>query len=150
MLSCCILDTASMPPLRQVFDRNIHDFKTSLFGALIEGMKQWMSQTEVVSGYVFEPQRKALDIFKCECAARQEAHVATLTVHPAYTWLYPELLSQLARIAQDLPPCPLQLVSADYQPERRVFGEIGANRVEHTLMMSRSVWHKLRSLSLFL
>jgi len=64
------LDTASMPPLvRQVFDR--HDFKTSLFGALIEGMKQWMSQTEVVSGYVFEPQRKAtMDIFKCECAAR--------------------------------------------------------------------------------
>jgi len=60
-----------MPPLvRQVFDRNIHDFKTSLFGALIEGMKQWMSQTEVVSGYVFEPQRKAaIDIFKCECAA---------------------------------------------------------------------------------
>jgi len=28
------LDTASMPPLvRQVFDHNIHDFKTSLFGA---------------------------------------------------------------------------------------------------------------------
>jgi len=107
---------------------------------LIEGMKQW-SQTEVVSGYVFEPQRKAAIGYFQECAARQEAHVATLTVHPAYTWLYPELLSQLARIAQDLPPCPLQLVSADYQPEREEYLEqIGANRVEHTLMMSRSVW----------
>jgi len=88
--------------------------------------------------------RQQLDIFKCECAARQEeAHVATLTVHPAYTWLYPELLSQLARIAQDLPPCPLQLVLRTTSQTRRVFKQIGANRVEHTLMMSRSVWHKL-------
>ncbi len=142
------LDTASMPPLvRQVFDRNTHDFKTSLFGALIEGIKQWMSQTEVVSGYVFEPQRKAaIGYFQVRmCRKGLQPHVASLTVHPAYTWLYPELLSQLARIAQDLPPQALQLASADYQPEREEYLEqIGANRVEHTLMMSRSVWHKLR------
>ncbi len=142
------LDTASMPPLvRQVFDRNTDDFKTSLFGALIEAMKQWMSKTEVVSGYVFEPQRKAaIGYFQVRlCRKGEDPHVAQLTVHPAYTWLYPELLSQLARIAQDVPPQALQLASADYQPEREEYLEqIGAKRVEHTLMMSRSVWHKLR------
>jgi len=142
------LDTASMPPLvRQVFDRTTDDFKTSLVGGLIEGVKQWMSQTEVVSGYVFEPQRKAaIGYFQVRmCRKGRQPHVATLAVHPAYTWLYPELLSQLARIAQDLPPQSLRLASADYQPEREEYlQQIGANRIEHTIMMSRSVWHKLR------
>lgn len=142
------LDTASMPPLvRQVFDRNTDDFKTSLVGAVLEGMKQWMSKTEVVSGYVFEPQRKAaIGYFQVRmCRKGQKPHEAILTVHPAYTWLYPELLSQLARITQDLPPQSLQLASADYQPEREEYlQQIGAQRVEHTLLMSRSVWHKLR------
>jgi len=142
------LDTASMPPLvRQVFDRNTDDFKTSLFGGLIEGIKQWVSRTEVVSGYVFEPQRKAaIGYFQVRlCRQGQQPHVAQLTVHPAYTWLYPELLSQLARIVRDLPSQALRLASADYQPEREEYLEqIGAERVEHTLMMSRSVWHKLR------
>lgn len=142
------LDTASMPPLvRQVFDRDTHDFKTSLFSAVIEGIKQWRTKTEVVSGYVFEPQRKAaIGYFQVRLYRNgQKPHVATLTVHPAYTWLYPELLSQLARLAQDLPPQALQLASADYQPEREEYlKQIGANRIEHTLLMSRSVYHKLR------
>lgn len=142
------LDTASMPPLvRQVFDRNTDDFKTSLFGGLLAGVKQWMSQTEVVSGYVFEPQRKAaIGYFQVRmCRKGQEPHVAALTVHPAYTWLYPELLSQLARITQDIPPQSMHLASADYQPEREEYlKQIGAKPSEHTLMMSRSVWHKLR------
>ncbi len=39
----------------------------------------------------------------------------------------------------------LQLASADYQPEGEEYLEqIGANRIEHTLVMSRSVWHKVR------
>jgi len=142
------LDTASMPPLvRQVFDRQTQDFKTSLFGALIDALKQWVSKTEVVSGYLFEPQRKAaIGYFQLALDRKgQQPHVATLTVHPAYTWLYPELLSQLARIAQDVPKQPLQLVSADYQPEGEEYLEqIGAHRREHTLIMSRSVWHKVR------
>lgn len=142
------LDTAAMPPLvRQVFDRNTEDFKTSLLGGIIDGMKQWMSQIEVVSGYVFEPQRKAaIGYFQVRlCRRGGKVHEATLTVHPAYTWLYPELLSQLARIAQDFPPQSLQLASADYQPEREEYlQQIGAHRIEHTLLMSRSVWHKLR------
>jgi len=142
------LDTASMPPLvRQVFDRNADDFKTSLIGGLVEGIKQWLSKTEVVSGYVFEPQRKAaIGHFQVRlCRRGCQPHEATLTVHPAYTWLYPELLTQLARIAQDFPPQALRLASADYQPEREEYlQQIGADRIEHTLMMSRSVWHKLR------
>lgn len=142
------LDTASMPPIvRQVFDRNGDDFKTSLFGTLTEAVKQWVTKTEVVSGYVFEPQRKAaIGYFQLKLDRKgQQPHLATLTVNPAYTWLYPELLSQLARIAQDFPPQTLHLTSADYHPEREEYLErIGASRVEHTLMMSRSVWHKQR------
>lgn len=142
------LDTASMPPLvRQVFDRNTRDFKTSLFGALTDAVKQWLTKMEVVSGYVFEPQRKAaIGYFQVQLDRKGEVpHVATLTVHPAYTWLYPELLSQLARIAEDFPQQGLQLASSDYQAEREEYLEqIGAKRIEHTLVMSRSVWHKLR------
>lgn len=142
------LDTASMPPLvRQVFDRNTRDFKTSLLGALADAVKQWITKTEVVSGYVFEPQRKAaIGYFQVQLNRKGETpHVATLTVHPAYTWLYPEMLSQLARIVQDFPDQGLQLASSDYQAEREEYLErIGAKRIEHTLVMSRSVWHKLR------
>ena len=142
------LDTASMPPLvRQVFDRHIQDFKTSLASALIDGFRQWVNCTEVVSGYVFESQRKAaIGHFQLTLSRDgSKAHTANLTVHPAYTWLYPELLAQMARIAADVPPQALQLTSADYQPEREEYlGKLGAERIEHTLMMSRSVWHKLR------
>ncbi len=144
----CQLDTAAMPPLlRQVFDRHIQDFQSSLLSAIVEGVKQWLTRTEVVSGYVFEPQRKAaIGYFQMQLSRDGKTpHTAQLTVHPAYTWLYPELLSQMARIAQDLPPQTLQLASADYQPEREEYLEqIGAQRIEHTLLMSRSVWHKLR------
>jgi ribosomal protein S18 acetylase RimI-like enzyme len=142
------LDTASMPPIvRQVLDRNADDFKTSLFGVLTQAFKQWMTKTEVVSGYVFEPQRKAaIGYFQVKLDRKgEQPYVATLTVNPAYTWLYPELLAQLAKIAQDFPPQSLHLTSADYHPEREEYLErIGASRVEHTLMMSRSVWHKQR------
>lgn len=142
------LDTASMPPLvRQVFDRHTHDFKTSVFGVLCDAFKQWLTKTEIVSGYVFEPQRKAaIGYFQVQLDRKgKNPHIATLTVHPAYTWLYPELLSQLARIAQDFPQQGLQLASSDYQPEREEYLErIGAKRIEHTLIMSRSVWHKIR------
>jgi hypothetical protein len=78
-------------------------------------------------------------------ASNNSAHGAELTVHPAYTWLYPELMAQLARSCQYLPNQPLQLISADYQPEREeYFQQIGAQRVKHSLLMSRSVWYKLR------
>ncbi|MDY6807103.1 MAG: GNAT family N-acetyltransferase [Cyanobacteriota bacterium] len=142
------LDTASMPPqVRQVFDRHIQDFKSSFLTALVEGFRQSMDRTEVVSGYVFEPQRKAaIGYFQLQLSKDGEKnHKALLTVHPAYTWLYPELLAQMARMTGDFPAQSLQLASADYQPEREAYLEqVGAERVEHTLLMSRSVWHKLR------
>lgn len=142
------LDTVSMPPLlRQVFDRHILDFKTSFIQAVVDAIKQWLSHSEQVSGYVFEPQRKAaIGYFQVQLSRDGcQPHVAELTVHPAYTWLYPELLSQMAHLAQEFGPQSLRLASADYQPEREAYLEkIGAQRVEHTLLMSRSVWHKLR------
>ncbi|MGA7933000.1 MAG: GNAT family N-acetyltransferase [Kovacikia sp.] len=142
------LDTASMPPLvRQVFDRHILDFKTSLIRSLLEGLKHWLNHTEMVSGYVFESQRKAaIGYFQIQlCRDGSQPHQAELTVHPAYTWLYPELTSQMARIVQDLPAQSLQLASSDYQPEREEYLQrLGATRISHTLMMSRSVWHKVR------
>lgn len=142
------LDTAAMPPLvRQVFDRHIKDFKTELFGFVLSGLRRWISQTEITSRYVFEPQRKAaIGYYKLRLAGNEaQPHIAQLTVHPAYTWLYPELLTQMAQLTQDKPANALHLISADYQPEREEFLEqLGAERLDHTLMMSRSVWHKLR------
>jgi len=149
------LDTVSMPPLlRQVFDRQIHDFKTNLVQTVIGKVKAWLQQKQSVSNYVFETQRKAaIGYYRLSSNQDRQAlgsdepqiHQAELTVHPAYTWLYPELMAQLARACQYLPTQPLQLISADYQPEREeYFQQIGAVRVKHSLLMSRSVWHKLR------
>ena len=149
------LDTVSMPPLlRQVFDRQIHDFKTNLVQTMVGKVKEWLQQKQSVSNYVFETQRKAAIGYyrlslnqdrQSSVSEEPQAHRAELTVHPAYTWLYPELMAQLARACQYLPNQPLQLVSADYQPEREeYFQQIGAVRVKHSLLMSRSVWHKLR------
>ncbi len=149
------LDTVSMPPLlRQVFDKQIHDFKTNIAQTMVGKFTGWMQQKQSVSNYVFETQRKAaIGYYHLSLNhdrqllgdENQQPHRAELTVHPAYTWLYPELMAQLARSCQDLPSQPLQLVSADYQPEREeYFQQIGAVRVKHSLLMSRSVWHKLR------
>ncbi len=142
------LDTASMPPLvRQVFDRHIQDFKTGFLRGLIDNIQQWLEQTEIVSAYVFEPQRKAaIGYFNIKLSRDgNRVHEAQLTVHPAYTYLYPELLCQMARIVQNFPKQSLKLTSADYQPEREEYlVQIGGQRIEHTLLMSRSVWHKLR------
>ncbi|MCY7275874.1 MAG: GNAT family N-acetyltransferase, partial [Phormidesmis sp. CAN_BIN44] len=110
-------------------------------------VRQLFSRTEFVSGYVFEPQRKAaIGYFQVQlCRDGSQPHVAQLTVNPAYTWLYPELMAQMARVTQEVPAQALQLSSSDYQPEREEYLErIGADRIAHTLVMSRSVWHKLR------
>ncbi|GAB4535563.1 MAG: GNAT family N-acetyltransferase [Pleurocapsa sp.] len=156
------LDCISMPPLlRQVFDRHVDDFKTSLIQVAVGQIRQWLNQTDVVSGYVFEPQRKvAIGYLKLESSQDgSRPHKAQLTVNPAYTWLYPKLIAQMAQIVQKLTEKQqnkggkasklnnqyLEIVSADYQPEREEYlNKIGANPVEHTLLMSRSVWHKIR------
>ncbi|AOY79486.1 GNAT family N-acetyltransferase [Moorena producens JHB] len=142
------LDTASMPPIvRKVFDRHIQDFQTSMSRKIIDSLWQWLNHTEVISAYVFEPQRKvAVGYFRLRlCRDGNRTNSAELTVHPAYNYLYPELLSQIARIAQKLPSQSLNLATADYQAEQEEYlAQLGAERIEHTLLMSRSVWHKLR------
>ena len=154
------LDCVSMPPLlRQIFDRDVHDFKTGFVESTIVKILQWLGKTEEFKGYIFEPQRKAAIGYFQLRSYPDESHdyQAKLTVNPAYTWLYPELIVHMAQIAyksaaksskiDDL-TCSLpslELVSADYQPEREEFlNEIGASPTEHTLLMSRSVWHKIR------
>jgi len=142
------LDTMAVPPLvRQVYDRHVVDFKTGMFDGLTGSFKRWLGHTESVKGYVFEPQRKAaIGYFEVKlCRNASQPHTAELTVHPAYTWLYPELLSQMARVTRAFPEQPLYLTSADYHAEREEYlQQVGATRTEHTLLLSRSVWHKLR------
>lgn len=87
------LDTASMPPLvRQVFDHQIQDFKTQAIEVMTTSLDRWRKQTETVSAYVFEHQRKAaIGYFKLAIVKDgQQPHQADLMVHPAYTWLYPD------------------------------------------------------------
>lgn len=142
------LDTAAMPPLvRQVFDQQIQDFKVEPLQGVAATAWQWMQRIDRLCGYVFEPQRKAA-IGRFELTACRDAHQchsAELTVHPAYTWLYPELISHMARLLQGYPAAPLRITSRDYQPEREDYlTQIQANPVNRTLMLSRSVWHKVR------
>ena len=154
------LDCVSMPPLlRQIFDRDVHDFKTGFVEATVIKILQWLGKSEDFKGYIFEPQRKAaIGYFQLRSYPDEpNAYQAKLNVNAAYTWLYPELIVHMAQIAyksaakssnvEDL-TCSLpslELVSADYQPEREEFlNGIGASPVEHTLLMSRSVWHKIR------
>lgn len=142
------LETASMPPqLRQVFDHQIQDFRTRSIAGLRSQLRRWLGQSESVSAYVFEPQRKAaIGYFSLRLSQDAgQPNRAKLTVHPAYTWLYPELMIQMAQVLQGSSNPTLQLASLDYQPERESYlREIDATEVEHTVMMSRSVWHKVR------
>jgi hypothetical protein len=96
---------------------------------------------------VYEPERRtAIGYFNLKLdRTGQQPHVAKLTVHPAYTWLYPELMAKMAQLTQAYPPQALALASTDYQPEREEFLlKLGAQEVERTLLMSRSVWYKVR------
>jgi hypothetical protein len=143
------LDTAAMPPfVRQVFDRHVQDFQRSFIRSIMANVKIQLNQQEWLNGYVFEPQRKAAIGYFSICRNRvaSEPHGAQMTVHPAYTWLYPELLAHLAHLSQQAcSSASMSVVSADYQPEREDYLEqVGAERMEHTLMLSRSVWHKVR------
>ncbi|MEM0979701.1 MAG: GNAT family N-acetyltransferase [Cyanobacteria bacterium P01_H01_bin.58] len=142
------LDTAAMPPLvRQVFDQQIQDFKVEPLQDIAEKIRQRMHRVHHICGYVFEPQRKAaIGRFELTaCRDLRQCHTAELTVHPAYTWLYPEIISHMARLLANYPAMPLRITSHDYQAEREDYLNcIRANPVNRTLMLSRSVWHKVR------
>jgi len=142
------LETVSIPPLvRQVLDYQIQDFKVTVTDKLTNRFTHWVGKEETVVAYVFEPQRKtAIGYFEIKlCRGQSKPHVAKLTVHPAYTWLYPEMMAQMAGVVQKFPGQPMHIMSLDYQTEREEYlKQIGALEIEHTLMMSRSVWHKVR------
>ncbi|XGB40943.1 MAG: N-acetyltransferase [Nodosilinea sp. LVE1205-7] len=142
------LNTAAMPPqVRQVFDQQIQDFQVNLVGTFSATLDRLIHRLETVSTYVFEQQRKAaIGQFKLTIARDgRQPHRVELTVHPAYTWLYPELIVQMAKILQPFPSQALHLVSFDYQPEREeCLTQMQATPGYHTLLMSRSVWHKVR------
>ncbi|NJK33605.1 MAG: GNAT family N-acetyltransferase [Oscillatoriales cyanobacterium SM2_2_1] len=146
------LDTAAMPPqVRQVYDLGVQDFRSHLFTRMVRHAGLLLSQLQEVSGYVYEPQRKAaIAYFSLVLQRSREAkpahHTCQVTVHPAYTWLYPEIMSQLARVASAHGSLgAIVLGSADYQPEREAFLEqIGATPIARGLLMARSVWHKVR------
>lgn len=142
------LNTAAMPPLvRQVFDHQIQDFQLNLMATTSATLDRLVNHVETISAYVFEQQRKAaIGQFKLTvCRDGRQSHQADLTVHPAYTWLYPELMIQMAKILQPFPPQSLRLTSLDYQPEREeCLTQLQAKPESRTLLMSRSVWHKVR------
>jgi hypothetical protein len=147
------LDTAAMPPhLRQVYDLTIQDFRSSPIDKIMDFGQHLLRHQQEITGYVYEPQRKAaIGYFQLllERSAHVPLHHCQLTVHPAYTWLYPELIAQIARtiVAHSASHNlgVLGLVSADYQPEREAYLEqIKAVRASHSLLMARSVWHKVR------
>ncbi len=158
------LDTAAMPPqIRQVYDLSINDFRQSLLDKLIDYSQNVFNSSQKVTGYVYEPQRKAaIGYFLLHLnqlptlpisdipAELTPLHHCELTVHPAYTWLYQELVAQMAKIViqqvgtSNLSPSVL-VSSSDYQPEREAYLEqIQALRSRHSLLMARSVWHKVR------
>jgi hypothetical protein len=150
------LDTAAMPPhIRQVYDLNVDDFRTNTIDKLVNHSSLLINNLQDISGYVYEPQRKAAIGYFYLLIQRPTVthpqikllHHCQLTVHPAYTWLYPELTAQIAKIVikQSPQPSSLQISSADYQPEREDYLErIQAQRQGHSLLMARSVWHKIR------
>lgn len=148
------LDTAAMPPqLRQVYDLSVQDFRTNSLEKLVGYGYHLLMHLQEVSGYVYEPQRKAaigyFDLVIDRNPHHEPIHHCQLTVHPAYTWLYPELMVQVANAT--VSHCgtgnlgKLRLTSADYQPEREAYLEqMQAERLAHSLLMARSVWHKVR------
>jgi ribosomal protein S18 acetylase RimI-like enzyme len=155
------LDTASMPPqIRQVYDLGSKDFRNSLLEDLVGRAQQLLNSTHAIRAYVYEPQRKAaIGYFALQLSQAgnrsgdsKPIHRCQLTVHPAHTWLYPELIAKVAQILtqpnqkSDLAAATGLLVSsADYQPEREAYLEqVKAKPVRYSLMMARSVWHKVR------
>ncbi|MBF2096976.1 MAG: GNAT family N-acetyltransferase [Gloeomargaritaceae cyanobacterium C42_A2020_066] len=142
------LDMATMPPLvRQVFDRQIYDFEVPTWEYHWQRCQAWLGIAPSLHAYVYEPQRQcAIGYLRLQINPHiAGSHWADWVVHPAYTWLYPQLLGHLARALQGREAQGLYLASADYQPTREDWlRQVGATPVAHTLLLCRTVWHKLR------
>ncbi|WP_218079778.1 GNAT family N-acetyltransferase [Anthocerotibacter panamensis] len=145
----CELDTATMPPIvRNVYNRHLDDFRRNYVQRLSDAVGRMVKQQERVFRYVYEPQRRvaigAFDLY-VQKEPGTGPHRVRLWVHPAYTWLYAPLMHTLAKITRHYPHIGLEVASADYQPEREAYlASLEAEVVERTLLMSRSVWHKVR------
>jgi len=143
----CELDTATMPPIiRNVYNRHLDDFRPTLLQRFTDACGLLANHQERVTRYVYEPQRKAaIGAFDLYLEKESRPHRANLWVHPAYTWLYPPLMQTIAQICGYYPHAGLEIASADYQPEREAyFTQLQGDVTEQTLLMSRSVWHKVR------
>ncbi len=146
----CELDTATMPPIiRNIYNRHLEDFRRNYLQRLTDGIGLLLTQQERVSRYIYEPQRKvamgAFDLHLQRAANITQPHRVTLWVHPAYTWLYGPLMHALGQICRHYTHAGLIIASADYQPEREAYLEsLGATINDRTLLMSRSVWPKVR------
>lgn len=144
----CQLDASTMPPMvRQIYDRHPNDFQRGVMTRALGTVGRLVNNTRRVAQYVYEKERQAaigaFDLLLSSTGL--EPHYAHLLVHPAYTWLYPQLAVHMACILQNYPPQALHLVSTDYQSEREEFLEsLDAEVLERKLLMSRSVWHKVR------
>lgn len=148
------LENAAMPPqIRQVYDWGVQDFRHNPILKFFHYGHLFLAQRQEITGYVYESQRKAaIASFSLLLHRLKEdqatTHALQLTVHPAYTWLYPEMIAQVSHIITRHRPIgldSLSLVSADYQPEREDYLEkLGAERQSQRLLMARSVWHKVR------
>ncbi len=148
------LENAAMPPqIRQVYDWGVQDFRHNPIVQFFRYGQLFLAQRQEITGYVYESQRKAaIASFALLLHRGREdqgvTHTLQLTVHPAYTWLYPEMITQVAQIVarhRSIGLDSLSLVSADYQPEREDYLEkLGAERIAQRLLMARSVWHKVR------
>ncbi len=148
------LEIAAMPPqIRQVYDWGVQDFRHNPVLKFLHYGQLFLAHRQEITGYVYECQRKAaiasfnLNLHRIK-EDQSTTHELQLTVHPAYTWLYPELITQVTHIVSRHRPIELDsltLVSADYQPEREDYLEkLGAEPTAHRLLMARSVWHKVR------
>jgi ribosomal protein S18 acetylase RimI-like enzyme len=162
------LDTAAMPPqIRQVYDLGLNDFRTNPWANMLLHGQHLLHSTQEISAYVYEPQRKAaIGYFslllskpgqsKLDFTSSDRCH---MTIHPAYTWLYPEVIAQVSKVIVHHQVLArhkktknnhnysngFTVSSTDYQPEREAYLEqIQAERVNHGLLMGRSVWHKVR------
>jgi ribosomal protein S18 acetylase RimI-like enzyme len=144
----CQLDCATMPSmLRQVYDRHPEDFRRPLPDRIVLGISQSLHQEERVFEYVYEPQRRAaIGAFDLKISKQGlEPHRLSLWVHPAYTWLYRDLLIHISKILSHYPPQSLELSAGDYQAERQnLLKSLEAEITDTNLLMSRSVWHKVR------
>jgi GNAT superfamily N-acetyltransferase len=146
-LLCHLNDATTPGEVRQIYSYQPADFYQTFPQRFVNLAVETVQQVLHVRQYVYEFQRQvaigSLDLWVSKNGL--QPHRAHLVAHSGYTWLYPLLAAQVARILQNYPPQDLHLVSADYEAKFEEFLEqnLAAEVLERKLLMSRSVWHKV-------